>query len=252
MENYFKYIGLKKETREKSTETNQKYSPAQDKDLAERHLSYLKEIDNYQKERRIAIENKNSQLVGQASIVTSIFSLFVPLLLDSFNDISILVKIPLILIFLVVLFHYLLTIFHATKTLKINRYKYATRKSSTITKTNRATTELDFLNEEISDLVYTVNQTSPIDNIKGENLILGARCFEIANFGFGILTVLIIISAFFISKETPEIKIKNLQEINLSVPDSISTSIINLKNQDTVIVRIDSLKYDKKPAHNSR
>jgi hypothetical protein len=222
-------------------EPTQEYTPATNMDVAKQYLTYLKEIDDYQKNRRATIENKNSQLVGQASIVTSIYALFIPLLIGSFNSVSLLIKIPLTLIFLIVLAHYLLTIFHAIKTLKINKYKYATRKTSTITKPTRATTELDFLNEEIGDLVFTVNQTAPIDNIKGENLILGARSFEIANFGFGVMTLLIILSTFVIKKETPEFKINNLKEINLIVPDTLNTRLLDFQYTDSLTIRIDSL-----------
>lgn len=237
---YLKYVGLHKEKQGNSTSDVEVYSPATDINIAERYLTYLKEIDNYQKERRITIENKNSQLVGQASIVTSIFALFVPLLIDKFNDISLYIIIPLTIIFLIVLFHYLLTIFHAIKTLKINRYRYATRKTSTVTKKERASTELEFLNEEISDLVYSINQTPPVDNQKGENLILGTRCFEIANFGFGIMAILIILLSFAVKKELPEVKINNLNEINFSIPDTLNTHILNAQKIDSITVKIDS------------
>jgi hypothetical protein len=81
------------------------------------------------------------------------------------------------------------------------------------------------VNEEISDLIFTVNQTAPIDNLKGENLILGSRCFEIANMGFGLMTLLIILSTFTIKKEVSEIKISNPQEIKLTIPDTLNTKI---------------------------
>lgn len=224
---YLDYIGITKPKEEEQQEETsfQSYNPIGNIETAERFLTYLKEIDTYQKDRRATIENKNSQLVGQASIVTSIFALFIPLLFDSFDGISFSIKTIITIIFLIVLFHYLLTIFHALQTLKINKYKYATRSTSTITKPNRAISELEFLNEEISDLIYIVNQTAPIDNSKGENLILGSRCFEIANFGFGLMTFFIILSTFAIKKETPEIKIKNPEEIKLTLPDTITTKM---------------------------
>lgn len=227
---YLTYIGIIKIKEEGQGRQVHNYKPSGNLKIAERFLNYLKEIDSYQKDRRSTIENKNSQLVGQASIVTSIFALFVPLLFDSFDGIPLPIKIIITLIFLIVLFHYLLTIFHALQTLKINKYKYATRNTTTITKSTRAITEVDFLNEEINDLIYIINQTAPIDNKKGENLILGARCFEIANFGFGLLTFLIILSTFIMEKQTAEVRLKNPEEIKLSVPDTISTKIHFIKN----------------------
>jgi len=225
VKNYLNYIGILKTKEEGQSRQAQSYKPSGNVKIAERYLNYLKEIDSYQKDRRSTIENKNSQLVGQASIVTSIFALFIPLLFDSFDGISLPIKIIITLIFLIVLFHYLLTIFHALQTLKINKYKYAARNTTTVTKSTRALTEVDFLNEEINDLIYIINQTSPIDNRKGENLILGARCFEIANFGFGLMTFLIILSTFTIEKQTSEIRIKNPEQIKLAIPDTINTKI---------------------------
>jgi hypothetical protein len=250
---YFEYIGIRSSnnaTKKDSNKTEEEkkvetYIPSGDIKIAERYLTYLKEIDNYQKDRRTTIENKNSQLVGQASIVTSIFALFVPLLFDNLNGIANSFKILIIVTFLVVLFHYLLTIFHAIQTLKINKYKYATRSTSTITKLERAVTELDFMNEEIDDLIFTVNQTAPIDNLKGGNLILGARCFEIANMGFGFMTLLIIFSTFTIKKEVPEIRINNPQEIKLNIPDTLNTKIHFINKNKSLNNCKDSIKANK-------
>lgn len=240
MANYFKYIGLKRDA--SAAVAVETYTPITSKDVAEKYLDYLKELDHYQKDRRTTIEGKNSQLVGQASIVTSIFSLFVPLLIDKFNDFSFWISILFSFIFLVVMAHYLFTILHSIRTLKIDKYRYPTRSTTSLTKATRATTEVSFLNEEITDLIYIVNNSTPIDNEKGQNLIFATRCFEIANFGFGFLTVAIIVSTFFFKKETPEVKIKNLNEIHLTIPDTMNNRIINLQKIDTVNVRIDTSK----------
>ena len=238
MANYFKYIGLKRDA--SAAVVVETYTPTTNKEVAEKYLDYLKELDHYQKERRTTIEGKNSQLVGQASIVTSIFSLFVPLLIDKFNDLSFWISIIFSFIFLVVMTHYLFTILHSIRTLKIDKYRYPTRSTSSLTKATRATTEIGFLNEEITDLIYIVNKSTPIDNDKGQNLIFATRCFEIANFGFGFLTVAIIVSTFFFKKETPEVKIKNLNEIHLTIPDTMNNRIINLKKIDSLTVKIDT------------
>lgn len=238
MKNYFEYIGLMQVASSEITVNS--FAPAPTVEVAERYLEYLKELDHYQKERRTTIEGKNSQLVGQASIVTSIFSLFVPLLVDKFNDLSLWISIPFSLIFLFVLAHYLLTILHSIRTLKIDKYRYPTRNTNTLTKANRATTELDFMNEEITDLIFIVNKATPVDNNKGQNLIFATRCFEIANVGFGILSVAIIVSTFFLIKETPEVNVKNLNEINLTVPDTMNNRIINLQRIDSIIVKVDT------------
>jgi hypothetical protein len=244
---YLIYIGLLEDKSEnkKSVVTKEVYSPATEIEVAKRYLDYLKEIDQYQKDRRTIIENKNSQLVGQASIVTSIFALFIPLLIDSFDSVFLWFKICFSTIFLFVLYHYLLTIFHAIKTLKINRYHYPTRRTTSVTKADRKEKELDFLNSEIEDLVYIINHTSPLDNIKGENLISASRCFEIANFGFGILAFIVIVSISVIKKDTKELKIKDLTNIHLIVPDTMNNRIINLQEVYPLGVKKDTSDMNK-------
>ena len=54
MANYFRYIGLKKDAPE--TVTVEPFAPAATKEVAEKYLDYLKELDHYQKDRRSTIE----------------------------------------------------------------------------------------------------------------------------------------------------------------------------------------------------
>ena len=236
MANYLRYIGIKRT--KPLPVTIDPYTPAISKEVAEKYLAYLKEIDHYQKDRRTTIESKNSQLVGQASIVTSIFSLFVPLLIDKFNEFSLWVSIPFCLLFLFIMAHYLLSIIHSIRTLKIDRYKYPSRNTTSITKVDRAINELGFLNAEIGDLIYIINKSTPIDNDKGQNLIFATRCFEVANIGFGVLTVAIILTTFFIKKDTPKVNINNLNEIRVRIQDTISNKVISLPNSDTINAKL--------------
>ena len=132
---YLVYIGLlKKEnsTNQVQTPIQNSYAPSSSIKVAERYLSYLKEINSYQKDRRTTIENKNSQLVGQASIVISIFALFAPLLINSFSGINLWVKVIISFVFVLVLFHYSLSLYFAFKTLKIKNYRYPTRSTTII------------------------------------------------------------------------------------------------------------------------
>lgn len=248
MKRYLIYIGLKeksKEYLEGQQNIKETYIPTEYKDVAERYLAYLKEIHAQQRDRRTAIENKNSQLVGQASIVTSIFALFIPLLINNLNGVTLWLKISLSLLFLIVMFHYLLSILHAIKTLTVNKYKYPGRNTISVTKVDRETNELDFINSEIKDLVYIIKHTSPIDDIKGGNLIYAARCFKIGNIGFGIMTMFVIISTFLLEKETPALTIKNINDLKFEIPDTLSTRIIDLQLKDTLMVKIDSTSIKK-------
>lgn len=242
---YLAYIGFKSLVQENSSGTNQivkeVYVPSKTIKVADRYLTYLKEVHEYQRDRRTTIENKNSQLVGQASIVTSIFALFIPLLIDNLNGLNLWIKAPLSLLFLVIMFHYLLSILHAIKTLTVNKYRYPGRSTKSVTKTSRKTTELAFINSEIEDLIYIINNTTPIDNIKGGNLIYGARCFKIGNIGFGIMTITVIILSFVINRQDSEVKIQNLNELKFEIPDTLNTRLIDLQLKDAVTIKIDSL-----------
>lgn len=247
---YLKYIGLEDTFSTilniKKQSNNQRivkefYEPSTELRVAERYLTYLKEIHKYQRERRTTIENKNSQLVGQASMAISIIALFIPLLIGNLNSVILWLKVILLLFFLIIILHYILSISHAVKTLAVDNYEYPSRSTKSVTKTDRKETEIDFINSEIEDLIYIINQTTSNDNIKGSNLIYGARCFKIGNIGLGIMTILIVISTFSLKKETPEIKIQNLNELKLEIPDTLKTNILDLHLNDTLVIKFDSL-----------
>ena len=155
------------------------------------------------------------------------------------------VKVIISFVFVLVLFHYSLSLYFAFKTLKIKNYRYPTRSTTTLTKPNRAESELKFINTEIKDLIYIINHTTPLDNQKGENLIYGARSFELANFGFGIMTILIILSTFVMEKEAQELKTNNLKEINLSISDTLNTKLIDSKTIDSLTIKLDTLENKK-------
>ncbi len=250
---YLKFVGLTKE--ELNFKEIIEYKSSDSLEVAQRHLDYLKENHNYQKERQNTIENKNSQLVGQASIIISIFALFIPLLIDKLIDQSILVLIPLILGFIVILFHYVLTIIHSTKTLEISKYPYATRNTSTVTSAKRKTNEQDFLDEEINDLVYIIDKNTTQNNRKGANLIYATRSFRVASVSFAIFTVLIIGFSFILKSKPQSIEIEAVdkvifQELKQQVFDESKSidirpelnEIVNILNQ--VNQRLDSI--DKK------
>lgn len=195
--NYFKYFGIKKDSEDDIFRLS--YSAPSDKTLTKKHLDYLKEIFTQNKNRQGIIENKNAQLVGQASIIISIFALFIPLLIGKLINLNIYILIILIVLFIFILFHYVLTIYHSTLTLEINRYNYSTPSLKTITEKDRATTEDAFIEEEIKDLIYSIEQNTYQTNRKGGNLIFATRNFRFASITFAIFTILIIFSSFFIT-----------------------------------------------------
>jgi len=229
---YRDYFGIKKE--EHPTQRAFQYNPTIVPGLQKRHLDYLRDLYNLNKKRQGVIESKNSQLVGQASIIISIFALFIPLLIGKLINLNIIVLFVLILVFILILFHYILTIYHSTKTLEINRYKYSNPSIVTVTDANRATTENDFINEEIEDLIKGIENNTAQTNRKGENLIFATRSFRFASIVFAIFTLLVIGASFFITSEPQEMKVNG---INKSIIDTLDSKAIkyldeyNLKSE---------------------
>ena len=226
--NFLAYFGIKKET--ESDFESLSYSSPQDKELTQKHLEYLQDIYHQNKNRQNLIENKNSQLVGQASIIISIFSLFVPLLVTKLIDLRLLIIIPLIIVFISIIFHYTLTIYHSTKTLEINRYAYSTPSVKTITNGNRVETKEEFIEEEINDLIYSISQNTYQTNRKGSNLIYATRNFRFACILFSFFTVFIIVSIFFIAPKKQEIIIKEIDTGIIKMLDSNLRNIFEKTN----------------------
>src|SRR6185312_4635383 len=148
---YFEKTGLK-EPLINCPKEKEKYVPSKDLALAKNYLKYLEDLFSYQKSRQETIENKNSQLLGQASVVISIVAFFIPLFYDKFGDIDPSLKWTSIILFVLAVFHYSMTIYNAGLILQINKYPYSVGGTSTITKENRAIVEIDFVNEQIEDL----------------------------------------------------------------------------------------------------
>jgi hypothetical protein len=228
---YIEYLHLKKEVVDNVTISD--YAKANGIDLANKHLQYLKEIYDFQRERQGNIENKNSQLVGQASVIISIIALFIPLLIDKFSNIGTFPFIIIIIGFIFILFHYLVAIIHSIKTLQINHYPYCTRSTNTVTKLTRATNEEDFIKEEIEDLIWSIGKNTIQNNRKGRNLIFATRSFRIATIGLCAFTLLILSLSTIIKPDSQKIEI-----------DSISETIIKDLNKP-IIEQFDKLNNRK-------
>ncbi len=238
LKKYWEYIGLAKESLHKKR--NLDYKPTKNRKLLDKHLIYLKELNETHSKRMLNIENKNSQLVGQASIVISIFALFIPLLLTYFKSINDWFLILIVLFFISVLFHYILTIHHSIKTLEINKYPYSMGSVTNITKDDREKTEKEFIKMEIFDLVSTIEHNISTTSNKGENLIYASRNFKLANILFALFASSIIFSSFFINHKTQEIKIN---EINPEIINTIKNKIIGQNNNKLMI---DSILLENK------
>jgi len=237
---YFEFIGLSS-SRPNDVPNKEDYKNSDDINLSKNYLDYLKELDHYQNERQQVIENKNAQIVGQASIVVTILGLFIPLLLEEFIELGMIWKILTAITFLFIFGHYFLSIYHSTRTLLIDRYTYSTGSTKTITKKNRATLELTFINEQIKDLIYIVDNNSKQNSKKGENLILATRTFRIANIGFAFFIIFILIYSFTIQTAPQKVFVISPQEVAISSNDTLNMKQIDKSHLEQKAM-IDSLR----------
>jgi Ca2+/Na+ antiporter len=206
---YIEYIGFVKDEYPVKKEI---YQIATSDSFAQKHLQYLNELNKTHENRQLTIENKNSQIIGQSSIVISIVALFIPLIITNLSDLSLWVRVLLIILFILLLAHFALAIFHATKTLEADKNRYMTGATSSVTKATRAATEEKFTEMQIQDLVHIVNFNNAVTNRTAANLVYASRCFKTGNIGFAIFSCLLISLSTIITKEPEKVNVVNLGE----------------------------------------
>lgn len=204
------------------------------------HLDYLREVSKEQDDRQSTIENKTSQLVGQSSVVFSLFTLFVPLFYDRFTGLDLWIKGLLVFFFLLAFAFYLLTILHATRTLKINKYSYSTRDPDTVITVKGGPGK--FMAEEIEDLIFSIKTNAHINNQKGTNLIRAHRTFFIGNLIYALLVVVVCSQLLFVVPQATDSqnRIEQLEEIEQIEKDILLEPRKNIR-VDTTTLSSDSL-----------
>ena len=226
---YAAYVGLVRNNL--SPNVPEKYTPLieENQELLQKHLDYTKELLDLEQKRQTIIEGKLAQLEGQASIVVSIISLFIPLFIDKINGVNSLIIIILPVGFLFVLFNYCLTVYHVISTLYINKYKYATGSISTITRKSRAGNLSSLMIEQIEDNIYALSNNSHFNNLKGTTLNYAAKTFKVANISFGLF-------AFFLICISIGVKsIKNQEKITIAKLDHRLDSISKIMRQNKLV-----------------
>lgn len=175
-------------------------------------LQYLKETNAQEDSRLQILENKTSLLTGQTGIIFSLIGLFIPLYLDKFAHVPLLLKSITVFVFVISLGLYLNTILQAIRSLNITRFSYARRNPATV-KLNYATDE-EFQVEEVKDLIFCIEQNTALNNYKGGCLIAAYHSFRLGNIIIGILSILILTSLAFARPDpTPKIEISAPVEI---------------------------------------
>jgi hypothetical protein len=215
---YLNYIGFAKGQYISKYSHISPYIPAQEISLAEKHLEYLKELEKNEDKRQEHIETKNAQILGQTGIIISILTIFITLFLEKISTTNIVLLFVLLFLSTSTLIHYIITISHATKTLEINKYHYVRRSCETVSSTNRSKTVLGFLNEEIDDIIFSINKNTSQNNIKADNLIYAVRSFKIASIGFALFTAIIITIGAYQQSTTTDKRDKTYGNV---LPDSI-------------------------------
>jgi hypothetical protein len=165
-------------------------------------LDYLKSLETQESARTTTIESKTSQLIGQTSVVFSLLGLFISNYLSKFNSLPVGLQISLVITFLIAVIFYLFTIFNATKYLKISNYAYGQRSTTTVKSIFKS--DDDFKLEEIKDLIYCIEKNIQVTNNKSVNLLNAYQNFKIATFFVGILSVILLISGYFLSDSSPK------------------------------------------------
>ena len=209
------------------------------------HVDYLKLILDFEKSRGVAIENKLSQLTGQSSIVLSLLALFIPIMIDKFEEQTVW-KIFTIILFLFCFLAFVIAIFHSTKTLDIKNFSYSTGNSATVTK------EFDeangFEKEFVSDLISSLNRNSSVDNQKGNILLFAQRSFRTGIILVGLLGIFLTLNLFTRGQNENTVRILNQVELSRleksldSLKEQLDTNSKNLSsNINQIILYQDSL-----------
>jgi len=226
---YSTYVGL---VRDKlSPSVPEEYTPPIEKsqELLQKHLDYTKDLYELEQKRQTIIEGKLAQLVGQASIVVSIISLFIPLFIDKINGINLIILAILLIGFLFVLFNYCLTVYHVISTLYIKKYKYVMGSITTITKKNRADNISSLMIEQIEDNIYALSKNNHFNNLKGTSLNYAAKTFKVANIGFGLF-------AFFLICISVGVKnIKSQERMTIAKLDRRLDSVSKVMRQNKLV-----------------
>ena len=157
--------------------------------LADKHLEYLKERYSYEEQRQSIIDNKLSQITGQSGIIFGIVGLFIPLFYGSLSQLPVIMKIILSFLLFISFISFVGSIIYSAKSLNIRKFSYSTTSTKTVLKNHQS--EQEFVEEEIKDLIYSINHNLELNNIKGTYLNKAHFGFKTGIISIGILSILL-------------------------------------------------------------
>ena len=201
------------------------------------HRNFLKSVLEGENNRLGFIENKTSQIISQTSIVFSLVGLFVPIIMDRFEDASIFLKVSIIILLLITFSLYLLSITNALKNFDIKKFRYPYSNPANVLDFKEKTIE-QFNSELVRDYLLCINKCVQINNEKATNLLHSYKAFKLGNFSTGIIVMCVCSMLLFTKKEESSFTIKSPIEIkNL---DSLLK-----RNRPIIIIQKDTLKKEK-------
>lgn len=187
--------------------------------LATVELEFVQNQLQDEERRREAIEGKTGQLLGQASIVVSVISLFIPLISDQINNLNLCEKIISIIIFLVVVITFSISIWIASSSWVINRYGYDSPELKDISNPTGPNSKYVFIQRHKEILSKVVKQHIDVNNEKGTQLIRAAVAFRTGIVLLGILVVSL--SILFASQKDQTKKMEIQNPIKVDIQDSL-------------------------------
>lgn len=198
------------------------------------HKNFLKSVLEDENNRLGFIENKTSQIISQTSIVFSLVGLFVPIIMERFEDSTIYLKISIIILLLITFSFYLLSITNALKNFNVKKFRYPYTNPANVLDFKKKSI-VEFNSELVRDYLYSINKSIKINNEKATNLLHAYKAFKYGNFSTGVIVMFVCSMLLFTKKEESFFNIKEPIEIkNLDSLLKNSKPIIIIQKSDTI------------------
>lgn len=206
------------------------------KEKLELHKIFLKSIFDGEDKRKNSIENKTAQLLSHTSIIFAFFSLASTFFIGRVIGYNKIILILFIVLLFITMFFYVTVIYYAIKNYRITKFKYSFPNHKNVL-TNKGN-NIEFMKEEIKDLLYCIDKNIEINNQKGTNLDTACDFFRYA-FLCSALLVFIVIGLVLLLP----IKDNNIIEIDKPIETKIMNPTVNVKNEmdDELILEISKL-----------
>jgi hypothetical protein len=202
------------------------------------HRDFLKSALEEENNRLGFIENKTSQIISQTSIVFSLVGLFIPLLINRFENENLLLRIIIIGLLVVTFILYLLSITNALKNFNVKKFRYPYSNSRNVTNLKDNTKE-EFNSELVRDYLFCIDETTRLNNIKGTNLLHAYKTFKLGIYFTGVIVICICSMLLFTEQKTEKSYLTIEEPIEIKHLDSLLN-----KNKSILIIKEEDKKTD--------